>query len=64
MGGSRAHVAPLLPDRPLDGRPHRVPAEPPGMDECAYYRSTMLAAIPVYRLCYTDGRLADKARLP
>ncbi|MER7516337.1 histidine kinase [Streptomyces sp. NPDC126499] len=64
VGRSRAEVAPLLPDRPLDGRPHRVPAEPPGTDECVYYRSTMLAAIPVYRLCYTDGRLTGKALLP
>ncbi|MGW8763114.1 sensor histidine kinase [Streptomyces sp. NPDC055815] len=52
------------PDRPLDGPPTRVPAEPPGMDECRYYRSTMLAAIPVYRLCFVDGHLADKAEVP
>ncbi|MFD0368925.1 histidine kinase [Streptomyces sp. NPDC127114] len=64
VGQSRTEVAGHLPDRHLDGRPQRAPAEPPGMDECLYYRSTMLAAIPVYRLCYADGRLADKARVP
>ncbi|MEV5968969.1 histidine kinase [Streptomyces sp. NPDC051921] len=63
IGQTRAEVAEHLPDRHLDGRPHRVPAEPPGMDECLYYRSTMLAAIPVYRLCYVDGRLAGRAEL-
>ncbi|MFF8378982.1 sensor histidine kinase [Streptomyces sp. NPDC015661] len=52
------------PDRPLDGPPARAPAEPRGMDECRYYRSAMLAAIPVYRLCFVDGHLADKARVP
>ncbi|MEU2229411.1 sensor histidine kinase [Streptomyces vietnamensis] len=52
------------PDRPLDGPPAHAPAEPRGMDECRYYRSTMLAAIPVYRLCFVDGHLADKAEVP
>jgi signal transduction histidine kinase len=50
-----------LPPRPLDGPPAGAPAEPPGRDRCLYYRSTLLAAVPVYRLCLTDGRLADKA---
>ncbi|MFJ8662606.1 sensor histidine kinase [Streptomyces sp. NPDC093795] len=52
------------PEHPLDGPPQAVSAEPPGMDECRYYRSTMLAAIPVYRLCFVDGHLADKAEVP
>ncbi|MFD0154018.1 sensor histidine kinase [Streptomyces sp. NPDC055721] len=52
-----------LPDHPLDGPPKGVPAEPPGMDECRYYRSTLLAAVPVYRLCFVDGHLADKAEV-
>ncbi|GGU70752.1 two-component sensor histidine kinase [Streptomyces litmocidini] len=67
VGQSLAEIAEVsdgLPDRPLDGRPQRAPAEPSGMDECRYYRSTMLAAIPVYRLCFVDGHLADKARVP
>ncbi|MFB7587273.1 sensor histidine kinase [Streptomyces sp. NPDC056169] len=52
-----------LPDRPLDGPPKGVPAEPPGVDECRYYRSTLFAAVPVYRLCFTGGHLADKAEV-
>lgn len=64
LGRPRPEIAAELPARHLDGRPHRAPAEPPGMDECVYYRATLLAAIPVYRLCYVDGRLADKARVP
>ncbi|MEU3477619.1 sensor histidine kinase [Streptomyces sp. NPDC033754] len=52
-----------LPEHPLDGPPKGVPAEPPGMDECRYYRSTLLAAVPVYRLCFVDGHLADKAEV-
>ncbi|MFJ3904711.1 sensor histidine kinase [Streptomyces sp. NPDC090025] len=64
VGQSRAEVAEFVPDEHLDGPPKGLPAEPPGMDECLYYRSTMLAAIPVYRLCYADGRLAGKAELP
>ncbi|MFF0437050.1 sensor histidine kinase [Streptomyces sp. NPDC004327] len=64
LGQTRAETATRLPDRHLDGRPARTPAEPPGMDECLYYRSTLLAAIPVYRLCYVDGRLAARARVP
>ncbi|MCZ0981354.1 hypothetical protein O1L60_26875 [Streptomyces diastatochromogenes] len=52
------------PAHPLDGPPRRIPAEPSGMDECRYYRSTVLAAIPVYRLCFVDGHLADRAKVP
>ncbi|MFI8960724.1 sensor histidine kinase [Streptomyces sp. NPDC053493] len=63
-GQSRAEIAAHLPDHPLDGRPARVPAEPAGMDECLYYRSELLAALPVYRLCFVDGHLADRAELP
>ncbi|WP_426366231.1 sensor histidine kinase [Streptomyces sp. E-08] len=64
IGQSLPELSEDLPDRPLDGPPQRVPAEPPGMDECRYYRSTMLAAIPVYRLCFTGGHLADRAEVP
>ncbi|MGW1932317.1 hypothetical protein [Streptomyces sp. NPDC001919] len=52
------------PEHPLDGPPQQAPPEPSGMDECRYYRSTMLAAVPVYRLCFVDGHLADKAEVP
>ncbi|MFE0650592.1 sensor histidine kinase [Streptomyces sp. NPDC059534] len=64
VGQSLAELSEGLPDSPLDSAPRRAPAEPPGMDECRYYRSTMLAAIPVYRLCFVDGNLAEKARVP
>ncbi|WP_328942463.1 histidine kinase [Streptomyces sp. NBC_00250] len=52
------------PEHPLNSAPHAAPPEPPGMDECRYYRSAMLATIPVYRLCFVDGHLADKAEVP
>ncbi|MBD0710673.1 MULTISPECIES: sensor histidine kinase [unclassified Streptomyces] len=59
-----AKVSDDLPEHPLDGPPQGAPPEPPGMHECRYYRSTLLAAIPVYRLCFVDGHLADKAKVP
>ncbi|WP_406062323.1 histidine kinase [Streptomyces sp. NBC_01077] len=52
------------PEHPLDSAPQAAPPEPPGMDECRYYRSKMLATIPVYRLCFVAGHLADKAEVP
>ncbi|MFH9724288.1 sensor histidine kinase [Streptomyces sp. NPDC017254] len=52
------------PGHPLDAAPRVAPPEPAGMDECRYYRSAMLAAIPVYRLCFVDGHLAAKAEVP
>ncbi|MEU5219530.1 histidine kinase [Streptomyces sp. NPDC020807] len=64
IGQSLAELSDDLPDRPLDGPPHSAPPEPSGMDECRYYRSTLLAAIPVYRLCFAAGHLADKAEVP
>ncbi|WP_432085419.1 MULTISPECIES: sensor histidine kinase [unclassified Streptomyces] len=64
VGQSYAEAAGELPAHPLDGPPHGAPAEPPGTDECRYYRTTLLAAVPVYRLCFTAGRLADKAEVP
>lgn len=64
LGQTRSEIGAWLPERPLDGRPQRAPEEPPGMDECLYYRTTLLAAIPVYRLCFVDGRLADRAEVP
>ncbi|MER5961280.1 histidine kinase [Streptomyces sp. NPDC002057] len=67
VGQSLAQIAEQTddwPEHPLDAAPQVAPAEPPGMDECRYYRSAMLAAIPVYRLCFVDGHLADKAEVP
>ncbi|MFJ4337917.1 sensor histidine kinase [Streptomyces sp. NPDC088915] len=64
IGQSSEEAADALPARPLDGPPHDAPAEPPGTDECRYYRTTLLAALPVYRLCFTSGHLTDKAEVP
>ncbi|WP_030218654.1 sensor histidine kinase [Streptomyces bikiniensis] len=64
IGQPYARVAEHLPARPLDGPPHDAPAEPSGTDECRYYRTTLLAAIPVYRLCFTSGHLTDKTEVP
>ncbi|MFE5484347.1 sensor histidine kinase [Streptomyces sp. NPDC056527] len=61
VGDPLSADAERLPPHPLDGPPADAPAEPPGMDRCLYYRATMTAAVPVYRLCLVDGRLADKA---
>ncbi|MEU6877844.1 histidine kinase [Streptomyces sp. NPDC046712] len=61
LGDPLTADAERLPPHPLDGPPAGAPAEPPGTDRCLYYRSTLLAAVPVYRLCLADGRLADKA---
>ncbi|GGT33911.1 hypothetical protein [Streptomyces purpureus] len=60
-GQSRGTVEERLPPRPLDGPPATAPAEPAGADSCLYYRSTLIAAVPVFRLCFTGGVLSDKA---
>ncbi|MGA5640193.1 sensor histidine kinase [Streptomyces cinereoruber] len=64
IGQPYAQVTEHLPARSLDGPPHGAPAEPPGADECRYYRTTLLATIPVYRLCFTAGHLTDKTEVP
>ncbi|MEU9860839.1 histidine kinase [Streptomyces sp. NPDC047971] len=61
VGDPLSADAERLPPHPLDGPPADAPPQPPGMDGCLYYRATMTAAVPVYRLCLVDGRLADKA---
>ncbi|MET9345272.1 sensor histidine kinase [Streptomyces termitum] len=48
-----------LPERPLQHLPPGLPPEPAGMDECRYYRATVFADVPVYRLCFAAGRLAS-----
>ncbi|MGW7369773.1 sensor histidine kinase [Streptomyces sp. NPDC054841] len=60
IGDSRTDVTTRLPPYALDGRPDGSEPEPPGMDECVYYRTTDYALLPVYRLCFDDGRLAAK----
>ncbi|MFD9031894.1 sensor histidine kinase [Streptomyces sp. NPDC059567] len=61
VGDPLSADAERLPPHPLDGPTADAPPEPPGMDRCLYYRATMTAAVPVYRLCLVDGRLAGKA---
>ncbi|MFB7372078.1 sensor histidine kinase [Streptomyces sp. NPDC056222] len=61
VGDPLSADAERLPPHPLDGPPADAPPEPHGLDRCLYYRATMTAAVPVYRLCLVDGRLADKA---
>ncbi|WP_309055171.1 histidine kinase [Streptomyces sp.] len=60
VGQAYAEIAEDLPDRPLAAPPPGLVAPPPGMDECRYYRATVFAAVPVYRLCFAGGRLAAK----
>ncbi|WP_406863228.1 histidine kinase [Streptomyces sp. HUAS MG47] len=61
VGQTRDRVETLLPETPLDGPPHGAPPEPTASDSCRYYRTTLLAAVPVYRLCFTADRLTDLA---
>ncbi|MGW4051692.1 sensor histidine kinase [Streptomyces sp. NPDC004779] len=49
-----------LPDHALEARPPGLPAEPDGADECRYYRATVFAERPVYRLCFAAGRLVAR----
>lgn len=61
VGDPLSADAERLPPHPLDGPPAVAPPEPSGMDRCLYYRATLTATVPVYRLCIVDGRLAAKA---
>lgn len=61
VGDPLSADAERLPPHPLDGPPAGSPPEPPGVDRCLYYRATMTATVPVYRLCLADGRLVAKA---
>ncbi|WP_265864757.1 sensor histidine kinase [Streptomyces sp. SKN60] len=63
VGRTYADLSDDLPDHPLPAAPPGLPPEPPSTDECRYYRSTVFAAVPVYRLCFADGRLVSKDRL-
>lgn len=42
-------------------RPQGAPADPPGTDECRYYRGEQS---PSYRLCFADERLSHKDEVP
>ena len=52
-----------LPRNQVDGRPDVAEPPVPSGARCEYYRTTrdlFTGPIDVYRLCFTDGRLADK----
>ncbi|WP_326810606.1 hypothetical protein OIE62_29525 [Streptomyces scopuliridis] len=45
----------------MDGLPEGVGPELAGADTCEYCRTEKYDATPLYRLCFKDGRLTDKA---
>lgn len=63
LGQARADVAGLLPARQVAVTAVTGPAAPPG-SRCEHYRTRngdlFESDIPVYRLCFTDGRLVLK----
>jgi signal transduction histidine kinase len=44
-------------------RPEHPPTDPPGADECRFYRTSTNDAAPAYRLCFTDGQLSHKEQV-
>ncbi|MFI8424621.1 sensor histidine kinase [Streptomyces sp. NPDC085460] len=60
VGQAYGEIVEDLPDHALEKPPQGLPAEPGGADECRYYRATVFAERPVYRLCFTAGRLVAK----
>jgi signal transduction histidine kinase len=46
-----------------DARPEAAPADPPGTDECRFYRVRNGSPSPAYRLCFTDGQLSHRDRM-
>jgi len=65
LGERQSTVEPRLPtDKADDNRlSANAPADPAGVDECRFYRTTTLSLSPAYRLCFTDGRLSHKDKL-
>jgi signal transduction histidine kinase len=62
VGERQSSVEQRLPASEIGGgrRPQQAPADPPGVDECRFYRAPAQAAWPAYRLCFTDSRLSHK----
>jgi hypothetical protein len=62
VGERQSSVERRLPASEIGGgrRPQQAPADPPGVDECRFYRAEANAAWPAYRLCFTDSRLSHK----
>ncbi|MEU2545110.1 histidine kinase [Streptomyces roseolus] len=63
VGQAYAELVEDLPDHALEAPPAGLPPEPAGADECRYYRATVFAEVPVYRLCFTGGRLSSRDEL-
>ncbi|WP_424888373.1 sensor histidine kinase [Streptomyces sp. XH2] len=67
VGAPYADVAPLLPDRHVADPPaDRDPAAPPAGAECRYYRASgeLFVSVEHFRLCFRDGHLVAKSRIP
>ncbi|MFI8321899.1 sensor histidine kinase [Streptomyces sp. NPDC085529] len=64
VGQAYAEIVEDLPEHALERLPAGLPPEPGGVDECRYYRATVFAERPVYRLCFTGGRLVARDELP
>ncbi|WP_432015820.1 sensor histidine kinase [Streptomyces hydrogenans] len=64
VGQTYAEIVEDLPDHALETPPRGLPAEPAGVDDCRYYRATVFAEVPVYRLCFDGGRLVSADELP
>ncbi|MGI5349588.1 sensor histidine kinase [Streptomyces sp. CA-250714] len=65
-GDTETSVTPRLPSYEFDdeSRPYGAPPDPSDTDECRFYRTATFANSPLYRLCFTDGRLSHKDRVP
>ncbi|MQY13791.1 hypothetical protein SRB5_39460 [Streptomyces sp. RB5] len=65
VGQSETSVAGRLPAYQADDdeRPAGAPADPPGTDECRFYRIGAWSLDRAYRLCFTDGLLTAKDRV-
>ncbi|MFE5871924.1 sensor histidine kinase [Streptomyces roseifaciens] len=67
VGAPYAGVAPLLPDRQVADPPaDRAPGAPPAGAECRYYRASgeLFVSVDHFRLCFRDGYLVAKSRIP
>ncbi|MGK5731301.1 sensor histidine kinase [Streptomyces sp. URMC 124] len=67
VGAPYAGVAPLLPDRQVADPPaDRAASAPPAGAECRYYRASgeLFVSVDHFRLCFRDGRLVEKSRIP
>jgi hypothetical protein len=62
LGQSRSSVQSRLPALVADDTepPEGAPADPPGTDECRFYRVRAQSLSPAYRLCFTGERLSHK----